>query len=95
MAELKNQCLETEMEYREWREAPLWYCVKTTLHNDGKIESEILADEKTKMPLVMMGAEKPQDAAFETVTSIIYYNYFAGYEAAERQVKAAKAATLV
>ena len=45
---MDKQCIKEEMEYRKWREAPQWYCVKTTFHNDGKMESEIVADEKTK-----------------------------------------------
>ena len=42
-----NDCIKAEMEYREWRECPLWYCVKTLLRADGKMESEIVSDEKT------------------------------------------------
>lgn len=92
---MKNQCLEVEMEYREWRETPLWYCVKTTLHNDGRVESEIVTNEKTKLPMVIQDTEKPQDGVFETATETVYYSYHAGYKEAERQVRAAKAAMLV
>ena len=42
-----NDCIKAEMEYREWRECPLWYSVKTLLRADGKMESEIVSDEKT------------------------------------------------
>lgn len=93
---MKNQCLEAEMEYREWRESPLWYCVKTVLHLDtGKVESEIVTDEKTKIPLVIQDFEKPQDGGFETATEIIQYSYHAGYKAAEQQVNAVKMALKV
>lgn len=92
---MKNQCLEVEMEYREWRETPLWYCVKTILHLDGTVESEIVTNEKTKLPMVIQSLEKPQDGAFETNTETTYYSYHAGYKEAERQVNAAKMALAV
>ena len=44
---MKKQCIEVEVEYLEWRKAPKWYCVKTTFHNNGKIESEIVTDRKS------------------------------------------------
>lgn len=92
---MKNQCIEAEMEYREWRESHLWYCVKTTLHNDGRIESEIVTDEKTKKPIAIKDTDKPLDGVFETATATTYYSYHAGYKEATRQVNAAKAAMLV
>ena len=60
-----NDCIKAEMEYREWRECPLWYCVKTLLRADGKMESEIVSDEKTKIPIAIQSLEKPQDGVFE------------------------------
>lgn len=86
-----KQCIQEEMEYREWREAPHWYCVKTTLHNNGKMESEIVADEKTNIAIVIQQAEKPLDGVFETMSSTIYYTYHRGYEEAKRQMMAARA----
>lgn len=85
-----NDCIRAEMEYREWSECPLWYCVKTTYHNSGKIEAEIVADEKTKVPLVLQQIEKPQDGVFETTTATAYYTYHRGYEEAARQIAAVK-----
>lgn len=87
---MKNQCLEAEKEYREWREAPLWYCVKTTFHQTGVVESEIITDEKSKLPLTFQSLQKPLDGAFETATEITYYSYHAGYKEAERQVESTK-----
>lgn len=92
---MKNQCLEVEVEYREWRETSLWYCVKTTLHSDGRIESEIVTDEKTKQPIAIKDTDKPLDGVFETATETTYYSYHAGYKEAMRQVNAAKAVMLV
>ena len=37
---MQSQCVQVEMEYREWKIAPLWYLVKTTLHRNGKVEAE-------------------------------------------------------
>ena len=57
---MDKQCIQEEMEYREWREAPQWYCVKTTYHlSTGKMESEIVADEKTNLAIVIQQVEKP------------------------------------
>ena len=88
---MKNQCLEVEVEYREWRETSLWYCVKTTLHSDGRIESEIVTDEKTKQPIAIKDTDKPLDGVFETANSTIYYTYHRSYEEAKRQMMAARA----
>ena len=83
-----NDCVKAEMEYREWRECPQWYCVKTTFHNNGNIESELVVDEKTKIPLIVQDTQKPDAGVFETATATIYYTYHAGYEAAARQMAA-------
>lgn len=53
-----NKQTKVESEYLEWRKAPQWYCVKTVLHNDGIIESEIVADEKTKLAIAIQSLEK-------------------------------------
>ena len=65
-----------------------FYCVKTTYHNNGKIESEIMVDEKTKLPLAIEIPDKPLDGVFETETATIYYTYHEGYAEAARQVAA-------
>lgn len=90
MTQLNRDCLKTEQEFREWRECPLWYCVKTKFKNDGSVESEIFADEKTKIAIAIQSAEKPLDGVFEDASGITYYTYHAGYAAAARQVAAAK-----
>lgn len=87
---MDKQCIKEEMEYRKWREAPQWYCVKTTFHNDGKMESEIVADEKTNIAIVIQQVEKPMDGVFETADGTIYYTYHRGYEEARRQMAAAR-----
>lgn len=92
---MRSQCIEVENEYREWRESSHWYCVKTTLHNDGRIESEVVTDEKTQKPIVIKDTDKPLDGVFETTTATIYYSYHAGYKEAMRQVNIAKAAMRV
>lgn len=84
-----NDCIKAEMEYREWRECPLWYCVKTLFRADGKMESEIVSDEKTKIPIAIKSLEKPQDGVFEDASGTTYYTYHQGYEAAAKQVAAA------
>lgn len=83
-------CIQSEIEYREWRECPLWYCVKTTYHNNEKIEAEIIADEKSKIPLVLHQLDKPMDGVFETASYIAYYTYHRGYEEAAKVVAAVK-----
>ena len=65
---------------------PDFYCVKTTYHNNGKIESEIMADEKTKVPIAIEIDSKPLDGVFETATATIYYTYHEGYAEAAHQV---------
>lgn len=85
----ERDCIEAEMEYREWRECPQWYCVKTKLHNDGHMESEIVADEKTGIAIAMQSLEKPQDGVFEDMSGTTYYTYHRGYKEAARQVAAA------
>ena len=75
---MQRQCVEAEMEYRAWREAPLWYCVKTKLYDNGKMESEIVKDEKTKLPIAIASVEKPQDGVFAEVGATTYYTYCQG-----------------
>jgi hypothetical protein len=87
---LNKQCIELEMEYREWRESPQWYCVKTVLHSDGRIESEIMVDEKTKLAIVIQDLDKPMDGVYETYEATTYYTYHQGYVEAARQLAAAR-----
>ena len=86
---MQRQCVEAEMEYRAWREAPLWYCVKTKLYDNGKMESEIVRDEKTKQLIAIQDTEKPLDGVYETASGTIYYTYHRGYAEAAKQVAAA------
>lgn len=81
-------CIKSEMEYREWRECPQWYCVKTTYHNNGKIESEVVRDGKTNVPIAIQDVQKPSDEVYETLTATIYYTYHRGYKEAAKQVEA-------
>ncbi len=87
---MNKQCIEVEMEHRAWSECPLWYCVKTTLHNNGKIESEIYANEKTGIPVVIQSDDKPQDGVFESATKTTYFTYCKGYKAAANVVESTK-----
>lgn len=84
-------CLKAESEYRDWRECPLWYCVKTKLRNDGTVECEIVSDEKSKIAIAIQSAEKPLDGVWEDVSGVTYYTYHAGYKEAAKQVALAKA----
>ena len=86
-----EDCIRAEVEYREWRECPLWYCVKTKLRADGKVESEIVSDEKTKIAIAIQSADKPLDGVFEDTSGVTYYTYHAGYAEAAKQVALAKA----
>ena len=86
-------CIEAEVEYREWSKCPQWYCVKTTLHTSGKIESEVVADENSGIPIAIQTAEKPLDGVFETMEATTYYTYCRGYEEAAKQVALAKMMT--
>lgn len=87
---LESQCIREEIEYRNWSECPLWYCVRTFFNvNTGKMESEIVKDEKSKVPIAIQDKEKPQDGVFETAKGTIYYTYHRGYEEAAKQVAAA------
>lgn len=88
MTVVEKQDIQLEQEYKDWKESPLWYCVKTVYHNNGKIESEIVRDEKTKLPIVIQSVDKPSDGTYETVNATTYYTYHRGYEEAERQMKA-------
>jgi hypothetical protein len=88
---MAQQCIDIEMEYREWRESPMWYCVKTVLHNDGRIESEIVADEQTKLAIAIQSLDKPMDGAYETTESVTYYTYCQGYREAEKQLALSRA----
>ncbi len=92
MDKQERQCIEAEVEYRKWSECPLWYCVKTFFNlNSGKMESEIVKDEKTKLPIAIQDKEKPQDGVFETAAGTIYYTYHRGYAEAAKQVAMATA----
>ena len=83
-------CIASEMEYREWSECPQWYCVKTTLHADSKVESEIVADEKTGIPIAIQDAQKPADGTYETMETTTYYTYHRGYKEAAEPVRQMK-----
>lgn len=83
-------CIKAEVEYQEWRECPQWYCVKTTYHNTGEIESEIMCEEKTNIPIAIQSDKKPNDGVFETMSATIYYTYHRGYKEAAKQVELAK-----
>lgn len=86
----ERNCIEAEAEYREWHKNPLWYCVKTFFNlNTGKMESEIVKDEKSKLPIAIKDTEKPQDGVFETTAGTVYYTYHRGYEEAAKQVATA------
>lgn len=66
---------------------PNYYCVKTTVHlESGKIESEIVKDEKTGCPIAIECEDKPLDGVFETYTETVYYTYHDNYKDAARQV---------
>jgi hypothetical protein len=87
----EKQDITVEMEYREWRESPLWYCVKTVLNNiTGIIKSEIITDEKTKLPITVQDFDKPLDGVYETSKETIYYAYYQGYKQAESALTAAR-----
>lgn len=69
---------------------PVWYCVKTLFNaNTGKMESEVVKDEETNMPIAIRSDKKPLDGVFENSAGITYYTYHEGHEAAARQVAAA------
>ena len=83
----EQQCIEAEMEYRSWKECPLWYCVKTLFNmTTGKMQSEIVRDEKTKQLIAIQDTEKPLDGVYETAAGTIYYTYHRGYSEAAKQV---------
>lgn len=87
--EAARQCIEEEMEYREWRESPLWYCLKTTMNNATcEVKSEIVKDSKTGVCMVIQGFDKPLDGTFETVKETVYYTYHQGYRDAAWQLAA-------
>ena len=82
-----EQCVKEEMEYREWRKTPLWYCVKTVFNKmTGAVKSEIMKNEKTNVPIAIQDLVKPQDGVYEKNNEVTYYTYHRGYEEAERQV---------
>lgn len=84
------RCVKEEMEYREWRECPLWYCVKTIMNNTtGKMKSELVKDEKTGAPVAIQGVQKPEDGVYETTATTTYYTYHRGYDAAAKYMAAA------
>lgn len=66
---------------------PSWYCVATKFGADGKIESEIVTDETTRLPIAIEIPDKPLDTVFETATATIYYTYHDSYEEARRQME--------
>ena len=66
---------------------PNWYCVATKFGTDGKIESEIVVDETTKLPIAIEIPDKPLDAVYETASATIYYTYHDSYEEAHRQME--------
>ncbi len=83
--------VELYKEYQDWREGPIWYCVKTTYHNNGKVESDFVKDEKTKVALTVQGIEKPLDGTYQTANATIYYTYHRTYEEAENVIKEMRA----
>ncbi len=87
---MTQQCIDVEKEYCEWRESPLWYCVKTVYHSNGKIECEIMTNEKTKLAIAIQSFDKPMDGVYETTEATIYYTYHQGYKKAEEQLMLAK-----
>lgn len=90
--QVEADCIKTEMEYRSWKENSLWYCVKTLFNMaNGKMESDFIRDEKTKLPITIKSDEKPLDGVFEDVQGTTYYTYFGNYAEAARQIAAAKA----
>lgn len=90
MGLIEQQCIREETEYRDWKKCPLWYCVKTLFNmNTGKMESEIVRDEKTKQLIAIQDTEKPLDGVYETASGTIYYTYHRGYAEAAKQVAAA------
>ena len=64
--------------------------MKTKLYDNGKMESEIVKDEKTKLPIAIASVEKPQDGVFAEVGATTYYPYCQGYDEAERQLMLAE-----
>lgn len=69
-------------------DTPHWYCVKTTYKADGSIDAEIVADEKTKIAIVLLEDKKPLDGVYEDRKgNTAYYTYHEGYEEAQRQVE--------
>ena len=52
---------QAEMLKNSFREWPLWYLVKTVIQSTGKIESEIVSDDETGLPIAIKDAHKPQD----------------------------------
>ena len=80
--------IKTEQEHNEWRKSPLWYCVKTKFYNSGKIESEIMRDEKTKLPIAIQSFGSPLDGSYDDKDGTIYYTYHRGYEAAANHLLA-------
>jgi hypothetical protein len=86
---LNQQCVDIEMEYREWRESPLWVCVKTTLDAlTGAVKSEIAKDDDTGLTIAIHDFDKPQDGVYETVKETIYYTYHQGFVEAQRYLAA-------
>lgn len=75
---------------------PVWYCVKTLFNaNTGKMESEVMKDEDSKMPIAIRSDKKPLDGVFETAAGTTYYTYHEGYDEADKQVKMTLAAATI
>lgn len=78
----------TESRFPKLPELPVWYCCKTTYHNNGKIEAEIMRDEDTKQLIAISDEKKPLDGVFETATATIYFIY-GEYEECVKHVRMA------
>lgn len=75
---------------------PVWYCVKTLFNSvTGKMESEVMKDEESKMPITIRSDKKPLDGVYETAAGTTYYTYHDGYEAADKQVRMTMAAASI
>ena len=66
---------------------PGWYCVKTTFHLTGKVDSDLVRDEETGVPITLELPDKPLDDVYETANAITYYTYHERYEEAFAQIQ--------
>lgn len=86
----EQQCVKVEQEYRDWRQDPIWYCVKTLYNNlTAAMKSELVRDEQTKLPITIHDTQKPADGVFQSGNTTVYYTYHSTYEEAARQIAAA------